>query len=214
MIIDHTRKVYVNKNLLSPQNMWNGAYYYSCEIVKNIIPRVDTDRNWLTINIPKAGAADHSIVFIHNNLHPDYYYWLKKYKDLVVVCGIPETCEKMAFLGTPIYLPLSVDVAEVEQYKCEKTKDVAYVGRKPKRKGMTFPENTDFIEGMAREKLLAEMAKYRYVFAVGRTAIEAKILGCNLLAYDPRFPDVDRWEILDNKDAAIMLNEKLKEIDG
>ena len=58
------------------------------------------------------------------------------------------------------------------------------------------------------------MAEYETVYAVGRTAIEAKILGCKLKAYDPRFPKVSRWKILDNKKAAKMLQEMLDEIDG
>lgn len=214
MIIDHTHKAYVDKQLLSPQNMWNGAYYYSKEIVANIIPNVDTDRNWITINVPAAGGFDHSIVFIHNNMHPEYYAWLKQYKDLILVCGIPETCEKVKFLGTPIYLPLSIDVAEVQQYKCEKLMDVAYVGRKPKRKGIEFPKNTVFLENMPRKMLLKKLAQYRYAFAVGRCALECIALDTKLLAYDPRFPDTDRWKLLDNRDAAIMLNDMLKEIDG
>lgn len=214
MIIDHTNPIYAKKRAAKLTGGWNGAYYYSKEIVKNIIPYVDTDRNWITINIPEAGAFDHSIVFIHNNLHPDYYLWLKKYKDLILVCGVPETCEKVAHLGTPIYLPLSVDVAQVEKYKVDvKTKDVAFVGRQPKRKGITFPKNTDFLEELPRKILLERMADYRHVFAVGRTAIEAKILGCNILAYDPRFPDTDFWQILDNRDAAKILQAKLEEID-
>ena len=224
MIIDHTHPEYVRWKNMVTVGRQNGAYHYSREIVRNIIPNVETDRNWMTINlpetgiryldVPKPGTWNHSIVFIHNNLHPDHYLWLKRFEDLILVCGIPETCEKVAHLGTPIYLPLSVDVAEVSQYKCEKTMDVAFVGRKPKRKGITFPENTDFIENLPRNKLLKKMARYRYVFAVGRTAIEARVLDCNLLAYDPRFPDVNRWQVLDNKDAAKILQEKLWEIDG
>lgn len=80
-------------------------------------------------------------------------------------------------------------------------------------KGITFPKNTDFLEELPRKILLTRMADYRHVFAVGRTAIEAKILDCNILAYDPRFPDTDFWQILDNKDAAKILQAKLEEID-
>ena len=46
-------------------NKFNGAYYYSKEIVENIIPHVRTNYNWVTININKS--LPHSIVFIHNN---------------------------------------------------------------------------------------------------------------------------------------------------
>ena len=69
MIIDHNYPTYRKKrNSLDYGNQHNGAYYYSKEIVKNIIPNVKTDRNWVTVratNLPKE-IMDHSIVFIHN----------------------------------------------------------------------------------------------------------------------------------------------------
>ena len=212
-IIDHNHPSYRKRRGISGSNKWNGAFYYSEEIVKNIIPFVDTDRNWMTINTPSFGM-DHSIVFIHNNLHPELYDWLSRYKDLILVCGIPETCVKMTHLGIPVYLPLSVDVEQVRSYTVnEKTKDMAFFGRKSKRKGIEFPEGTDIIEGIPRTKMLSVMAEYRKVFAVGRTAIEAKILGCEILPYDPRFPNPDRWKIVDNREAAALLNQILKDVD-
>ena len=214
MIIDHTHALYQQKWARIGVNRFNGAYYYSREIVKNIIPAVETDRNWMTINIPGLGV-DHSIVFVHNNLHPENYDWLRQFRDLIIVCGVPETVEKMAHLGKAIYLPLSVDVEDVLQYKVdEKTKDVAFAGRSAKRAGIELPENVDILEGMPREYLLRYMAQYKTVYAVGRTAIEAKVLGCRLKAYDPRFPKTSLWKVLDNKQAAKKLQKMLDEIDG
>ena len=134
----------------------------------------------------------------------------------MLVCGIPETVEKVSHLGKAIYLPLSVNIENVKKYKCKKTKEVAYVGRRSKRfaKGIKLPKNIDYIESMPPTKLLQEMAKYKKVYAVGRCAIEARILGCEVLPFDSRFPDVERWEVLDNKEAAKMLDKMLKEIDG
>lgn len=43
------------------------------------------------------------------------------------------------------------------------------------------------------------MAHYRYVYAVGLTALEAKVLGCNVLPYDSRFPDPSVWVVRDIK---------------
>ena len=63
-------------------------------------------------------------------------------------------------------------------------------------------------------ELLKMMAKFRKVYAVGRTAIEAKVLGCEVLPYDPRFPRPERWKILDNKDAAGILQMQIDQIDG
>ena len=191
----------------------NGAYYYSKEICRNIMPKVKTDRHWVTI---KAGerCIDHSLVFIHNNLNPQRYKFLHYYKDLVLVCGVPGTCGKVASFGKAIYLPLSVDVEEVKKHRQPKTRELAFAGRKAKMTGFSFPEGTDFLYGMNRERLLDEMAKYKKVFAVGRTAIEAKILGCEVLPYDPRFPDPDVWKIIDNREAAAMLQTILDKIDG
>lgn len=212
MFITHKHIDYVKRREKLGDGKYNGAYYYSQEIVDNIVPRIKTDRNWMTINV-SGYACDHAIIFIHNNVHPELYNWLALYKDLVLVCGIPETCDKVKHLGIPIYLPLSVDVEYLEQFKTEKTKEAAFVGRQPKRIGYEFPSGTDFVEKMPREQLLTEMAKYRKVYAVGRTAIEAKVLGCEVLPYDERFPDPDFWKILDNKDAADILQKKLDEID-
>lgn len=213
MIISHEHPAYKRRWTDAGINRWNGAYYYSREITKNIIPNVRTSRNWITVNVP-GFAADHSIVFIHNNLHPENYEWLGRYKDLVLVCGIPETCEKVAHLGKAVYLPLSVDVEYVRQFKTEKTKEAAFVGRPSKRKNTDLPPEIDYLEGLRRKELLQRMAEYKTVYAVGRTAIEAKILGCRLKAYDPRFPKISRWKILDNRKAAKMLQEILDDIDG
>ena len=213
MIINHEHRRYIAKHNQIGKGRYNGAYYYSREICRYIIPFIRTTRNWITINIPNVGV-DHSIVFIHNNVHPEHYDWLSRYDDLILVCGVPETCKKVSHLGRAIYLPLSVKVSEVEQYRCEKTKDTAYVGRKGKRNNIPFPLHTDFIEGLPRDKLLKELAKYRKVYAVGRTAIEAKILGCEILPYDQRFPNPGIWQIVDSSDAKDILQKQLDVIDG
>lgn len=194
-------------------NKWNGAFYYSQEIVKNIIPLVQTDRNWITVNIRGYGC-DHAIVFIHNNKHPEVYEWLKNYKDLILICGVPETVDKVKHIGKAIYLPLSVDVDYVAQFRTDKTKDAAFVGRPAKRRGIELPDGVDIIEGLPREEMLEQMAQYKTVYAVGRCAIEAKVLKCRLKAYDPRYPKVSKWKVLDNKDAAKLLQEELDKIDG
>lgn len=215
IIIDHNHPAYKAKRSSMKSGRFNGAFYYSKEIVRNIIPNIETDRNWITVNVQGVGC-NHAIVFIHNNLRPSNYDWLKLYgyKDLILVCGIPETCEKVKHLGTPIYLPLSIDTEEVKQYKTSKTKDTAFVGRRAKRKGIELPDGIDFLEDMPRSKLLPAMAQYENIYAVGRTAIEAKALGCKLKAYDPRFPKVSRWKVVDNLKAAEMLQKELDRIDG
>lgn len=214
MIIDHTNRRYKIRRENAGSNRFNGAYYYSREIVKNIIPRVNTDRSWITLNV-EGECCEHSIVFIHNNLNPEKYNWLKLYgfKDLVLVCGIPETCEKVAHLGRSIYLPLSIDVRYVKQFETEKCKKAAFAGRKNKAHLGRLPETLDYLSGMKREDLLRKMAMYEEIFAVGRTALEAKALGCRILPYDDRFPDPSIWQVLDNREAAKILQAKLDEID-
>ena len=217
MIISHKHRAYRRKWGASSKNRFNGAYYYSIEIVQNIIPNIQTDRNWVTVNIP-IYATDHSIVFIHNNLKPDRYNWLGLYKDLVLVCGLESTCDKVSHLGKAIYLPLSIDVKFVEQFRLpeDQRHGEAFVGRKSKRtmKGIHLPSGVDRIEGKERTQLLQEMAKYEKVYAVGRTAIEAKCLGCEVGYYDERFPDPDIWKVMDNSEAVKILQAKLDEIDG
>ncbi len=214
-VIDHNSYFYRQRwNSHGPGVKWNGAFYYSKEIVKNIIPQVKTDRAWLTVNTYNPDEIpDGCIVFIHNNKNPQNYNWLSGKKGLVLVCGIRGTMEKVAHLGSPIYLPLSVDISYVEKFKREKDREAAFVGRHSKQT-IYLPGGIDYIQDMPRKQLLAEMARYKKVYAVGRCAIEAKILGCDVLPYDNRFPDPSIWKILDNSEAAKILQERLDEIDG
>lgn len=212
IIIDHNNLSYREKRDLSVENKFNGAYYYSLEIVRNIIPRITTNRSIVTVNC--GFATDGAIVFIHNNLHPERYDFLEHYNDLILVCGLPETCEKVKHLGKTIYLPLSVDVEEVKKYRKEaKNRQAAYVGRFSKLRLGIVPLGTVYLCGIQREELLKEMADFREVYAVGRTAIEAKILGCKVLPFDRRFPDPNIWEVLDNKEAAKILQQKLNDLE-
>lgn len=193
------------------RGQYNGAYYYSKEIRELLIPKIKTDRNWVTINI-KGFAADHSIVFIHNNLHVDHYDWLSKYHDLVSVVGVPETASKVAHLGKTIYLPLPIDKAFVERFKAPHDRDICYAGRSTKFRGLKV--NGDPICDLPREEMLAKIAHYKKCYAVGRTAIEARILGCEILPYDPRFPDPSIWQPFTYEQAAVCLQKELDMIDS
>lgn len=218
MIIDHTHPDYVAKWKTLGADKYNGAYYYSKEIVKNIIPNVKTDRNWITIRLADLkDHPDHSIIFIHNNRNPNYYEYLKDYKDCILVCGLSETVHNVNFFGKSIYLPLSVDVKQVEKYRVkEKTKDAAYAGRTVKLNYATnsMPKDIDILANMPQSSLLKEMAKYRKIYATGRCAIQGKILGCEIGVHDTRFTDPSVWKVLDNRDAAKMLQKMIDEIDG
>ena len=214
MIYDHNGEAWRKRWRNLFQNKYNGAYYYSREIVSNIIPNVETSRNWITVNDPDADAT-HSIVFIHSNDNPRPYEWLKRFDDTILVCGVPETVEKVSYIGRAVYLPLSIDTAYVKRFASEKTRDAAYIGRlsKLRKYGATIPEGVDTIGDMERSKLLKIMSQYRNVYAVGRTAIEARCLGAEILLYDPRYPDPSIWEVIDNLEAAKMLQGILDKID-
>lgn len=213
MIINHEHPKYIEKWNSIGKAKYNGAYYYSREICRNIIPNVKTDRSWITINV-KGEAEDRAIVFVHSNLHPENYDWLKEYKDLILICGLPETVENMKHLGTAIYIPLSVDVEEVEAHRRPKTKDTAYAGRASK-KGAEVPPGVDIIAGLERDEFLDRLAEYKTVYCAGRVAIEAKILGCEVKTSNRvRFPDPSRWEVCDNHYAARLIQMALDEIDG
>lgn len=199
----------------------NGAYYYSQEIVKNFVPNVKTNRPWDTLGMKFAHAGDHAIVFLHHNLNHDVVYkWLRRYKDLIYVCSSPVTYEwaKKQPNGHAIFLPLSIDTEYVKQFRTKKTKDACYAGNKwafkyPDLKKY-IPEGVDFPpENLPREELLKFIAPYRVCYAVGRSALEAKCLGCEIKVCDHRYPDPSFWEVLDNKDAAKLLQQELYHLD-
>ena len=219
MILDHTEPIYVKKrNSLTNGNKFNGAYYYSREIVKNIIPHVKTDRNWVTVRLADIPIPEHSIVFIHNNRNPNYYEFLREYKDLILVCGLERTVENMQYFGKAIYLPLSIDVSYVKRFRVEeKTKEMAFAGRLIKISKMyhaPVPKECDILTNMSQHRLLQAMADYKKVYCTGRTALQAKVLGCEIGVHDPNFPDPRIWKVIDNRDAAKMLQDILNEIDG
>ena len=185
---------------------WNGAYYYAKEIEANVVPRVATDRPWVLVD---AGVCwDRSIVFVHDNLNPGRYEWLSRFEDLVLVCGVPETVPKVAHLGRAVYLPLSVDVEYVETFRRKRRRGTCYAGRAMKPT-CDMPSWVTAIGGVPRPEFLRRMARFRYAYAVGRCAIEARVLGLDVLPYDPRYPDPERWQVVDNAEAAATLQRIL-----
>jgi len=164
---------------------------------------------------------NHAIVFLHHNLNFDSVYrWLKRYKDLILVVSSWVTYAAAQDAGyRVIYLPLSVDIDYVKQFKTEKTKQACYAGNRWgfKRNDLKkyVPEGVDFPPNdLPRKELLKFIAPYKECYAVGRCAIEAKILGCKIKVCDSRYPDPDYWEVIDNKDAAKILQQELDKIDN
>lgn len=212
-IFDHNSREYSLTAMGIGENRFNGAYYYSKEIVENIIPRIETDRNWVTINV-SGRCYDHSIVFIHNNNLPQKYDWLRNYKDLVLVCGVPSTVSKIQErlpMHHAIYLPLSIDTEYVKKFKKKERRGACFAGRLDKKTDQ-IPKNCDILGNIPREELLEKMSNYYRVYAVGRCAIEAKALGCKIGIYDSRYPK-DIWNVMDNETAALILQANLDMID-
>ena len=118
-----------------------------------------------------------------------------------------------------IFLPLSIDVDYVKQFKTKKTKDAAFAGRLAKlnqavpQERRAIPKDIDILGGLEREELLKAMAPYRTIYAVGRTAIEAKCLGAKIGIYNNLCPE-GIWDVIDNSEAAWILQRKLDKIDG
>lgn len=214
MIIDHNHPEYKKIRNKQGYGKYNGAYYYSKDIVKYLIPQIKTDRNWVTVRLEKVPVPDHSIVFVHNNRNPNYYSYVRKAKDVILVCSTWHTYANMEYFGNPIFLPLSVNVNNVKRHRVkEKTKEMAFAGRRLKMTNR-IPSSCDILTDMPQSRLIKEMAKYKKIYAVGRTAIQAKILGCEIGIYDNMYPDPKVWKVVDINDAAIMLQEELNKFDG
>ena len=199
----------------------NGAYYYSQEIVKNIIPNVKTWRPWDTLGMKFMRTYDHAIVFIHHNInHDKVYSWLRRYSDLVLVCSTPLTYEWARTVrgSHAVFLPLSVDVDYVKQFRTDKTKDTCYMGNRwsfKKPYEDKLPPNVDFPPpNISREELLKWIAPYRKVYAIGRCAIEARVLGAEILPFYDPFPEPNYWKVVSNQEAAKLLQMELDRIDG
>ena len=206
-VYSHNSKKYRKKDKKS------GAFWYSYEIVTNIIPLVKTSRPWITIKLDEF-CTDHAVYFIHNNLEPEKYKFLKAYKDVVAVVGVPYMVDKIKpYVDHVVYIPLSIDIEYVKKFKSKKTKLVCYAGRRAKLNYGVIDPTADLLCDLTREDLLKQMAKYEYAYAVGRVAIEARVLGCQIVPYDVRFPDPSLWMIISNEMAAAMLQAKLDEID-
>ena len=222
MIIDHTHPEYVKLRKEIGKGKFNGCYYYSKEIIKNIIPNINTTRDWNTVGRDFKGMHDGMIVFLHDNSTPWNYKWLRKYNDLVLICSSQYTADSVKFSGKTILLPMSVDTEYVKKFRVKhKTKDTCFVGNRWVKDNiralptaLKVPGKVDFFSGLSRTKLLREMAKYKRAYAIDRCAIEARVLGCELLELDTRYSVDNIGVVLDNREAAEILQRELNKIDG
>lgn len=214
MIIDHNHPGYAAIRKKCGTGKYNGCWYYSNEIVGNIIPRVKTWRGWNTVGRELDGMQDHMIVFLHDNSTPWNYTWLKKYNDLVLVCSSEYTAKSVAYSGHVVLLPMSIDTEYVKEFRTEKTKDTCFVGNVWVKENChsDIPDGVDFFSSLPREKLLKEVAKYKKCYAIDRCAQECQVLGCELLPLQTSY-HCDSFKVLDNRDAAKLLQAELDKID-
>jgi hypothetical protein len=197
---------------------FNGAYYYAKEFEDNIIPKVKTTRPWVLINM-KDFCEDHAIVLIHDNHNPrGTYAWLRDYQDLIFICSTPTTFHDMQREknGMAIYLPMSVDVDKVLSYAegyNEIEEPTAYYGNRwgiyKDELNVMLPEDCHIIDGVERSEALRDLSHYKTVWAIGRCAIEAKILGCDVKEIPYRYFKGPATDILDNRFAWNNLNEQI-----
>lgn len=215
-MITHLHPEYEKLRNQIENGKYNGCYYYSEEILNNIVPRVKTKRDWNIVGRDLDGMHDGMIVFLHDNSTPWNYEWLHKYKDLVLVCSSQYTRDSVIYSGKTILLPMSVDTEYVEQFRCEKTLDTCVVGNFWVRANTRtkIPDDVDVLSNLPREELLKELAKYKKVYAIDRCAIEAKVLDCELLPLETRYSVDNVGEVLDNREAAKILQRELDKIDG
>ena len=223
-VIDTTDPNYIAyKKIFHPGGggMHNGAYYYSQDIVKNIIPYVKTNRPWDTLGMKVTRSMDHAIVFLHHCRNWDAVYsWLDRYNDLVYVCSTKPTYEWAISKGKQaVFLPLSIDVDYVSQFKTKKTKRACYAGNrwafKREDENKNIPDYVDFPPAnLPREELLKFIAPYKELYAIGRCAIEGLALGCKIKPFYHDYMDPKYWKLLDNKDAAKLLQKYLDDLDG
>ena len=198
----------------------NGAYYYAKEIEKYFVPAVETRRHWDVLGMRLTNHLDHALVFVHHNRNmDDVYKWMERYTDLVVVASQKHVYDWAISRGyKAILLPLSVDVEYVKKFAEPKTKEACYAGNRWRFKeediAKYVPSNVDFpLKDLPRNELLRFIAPYRKCYAIGRCAIEARVLGCEILKCDSRYEPED-FQILDSREAAKILQQKLDEIDN
>lgn len=221
MIIDHNHPGYVELRKKIGKGKHNGCYYYSKEIVENIIPRIKTNRGWNTVGRDLDGMCDGMIVFLHDNSTPWNYEWLHKYKDLVLVCSSEYTKESVKYSGHTILLPMSIDVRYVRQFRAPKTKDICFVGNRwvkdnlsPAGRKLIKTLKPDFLTALPREELLKKLAEYEFAMAIDRCALEAIALGCKLTPIETRYHCDEVGRLVDNREAAVILQHELDLIEG
>lgn len=197
----------------------NGAYWYAKEIENIILPELSHLNLWINTvganfftprEIPKG-----AVIVCHDNINTVRTYMKLFRLGVLWICSKQEVADILTEHGEKaVYIPLSVDTEYVKQFKRKRrTKDTAYVGNAwsfKKKYLSSLPDNIDQLNGMEREDLLKEMAKYRNVIAEGRCLIEAMVLGANWSLPTYENINIIEREVLDTREALPMWCEVLE----
>jgi hypothetical protein len=214
IIQDHNTTEYKAAQSKLNRGKFNGAYFYSKEIVDCFIPQIKTTYNWQTINHQKA--PEHCIVFVHSNNALHRYDYLLKYKDIILVCSTHNSLNELKKKGHKkvIYVPLSIDTDYLDNFKMDKKYGTIAAGNlwafTPETKVMFIRNRIKHYHDIPREDLLKLMAKSKTVYAIGRTAMEAIYLGANVIQPDKEYPVEKYTTYFTQKQAIEILRKEIE----
>lgn len=211
IIQDHTTKEYLRARRRLSRGKFNGALFYSKEIVESFIPNIETDYHWQTINHQKA--PDHCIVFVHSNNALGRYDYLLKYKDIILVCSTNHSVSQLQKRGHKqvIYVPLSIDTDYLDKFKCEQKNGTVACGNvwafTQSMKDFFRLNKIKHYHDIPRVSLLEIIGKSEKVFAIGRTAMEAIYLGAEVIQPEKEYP-VEKYDTYFSQSDAIKIMQK------
>lgn len=189
---------------------FNGAYFYAKEIEDIILPKLEGDFFINTVAVqlyePKQ-IPDGAIVVAHDNYHTVERYSPYFGKNITWICSKYDAYFKLMGRGErAVLVPMSVDTEYVRKVagKPRKTLDTGFFGNawdfKESEMTKLYTQGVELISNLTREEALKRMAKFKTMYAEGRCAIEATVLGCDvkLIEY-PDFP-AEPVQVLDSRD--------------
>lgn len=218
IIQDHTTKEYLIAQSKLSAGKFNGAYFYSKEIVESFIPNINTTYNWQTIN--HQTAPEHCIVFVHSNNALERYDYLLKYNDVILVCSTHNSLNQLKRKGHKkvIYVPLSIDTDYLDNFKNDNEKNGTIATGNQwaftnETKKFFIKNNIKHYHDIPREQLLTLMSNAETIYAIGRTAMEAIYLGANVIQPDKEYPVEKYTTYYKQEDAIRILQQEIDKYD-
>jgi hypothetical protein len=217
IIQDHNTNEYKIAQARLKSGKFNGAYFYSKEIVDCFIPKIKTSYNWQTIN--HQTAPEHCIVFVHSNNALYRYDYLLTYRDIILVCSTHNSVKELKKKGHKkvVYVPLSIDTEYLSQFKNEYKNGTIAAGNlwafTPQTKQFFIHNGIKHYHDVEREDLLRLISKSETVYAIGRTAMEAIYLGANVIQPDKEYPVEKYTTYFTQKKAISILKRHIKKFE-